>query len=75
VRTARSGGGLDGGVGKSNLRSVSAETLELGGESRSRLWAGALSKLASEVAGFSSSSDAGDARLREEIGVIAKLAV
>jgi hypothetical protein len=48
--------------------------LELG-DSRCLLYAVALSELGTEVAGFSYGSDAGEARLREEIGVIAKVAV
>ena len=75
VRTARSGGGLDGGVGKSDLRFKSAESLEPDGDNRNRLYAVALSELASEVGACSYSNDAGDERLRDEIGVMAKLAV
>jgi hypothetical protein len=75
VRAGSSGGGLNGGVSKSELRAMSVEMLRFCGDSRRLLSAGVVSESAFEVAGCWHPGDPGDVRLSEDIGVIVEVAI
>jgi hypothetical protein len=75
VRACSSGGGLNGGVSKSELRAMSVEMLRFGGDSRRLLNAVMVSDSILEVAGCWHPGDPGDVRLSEDIEVIVEVAI